>query len=280
MLPDLPSALQQKSSARTSVISIVGLEKRHSGRQTGEFVAVSDFNLEIFREDFFCLLGPSGCGKTTVLNVVAGFERPSSGVITAGDSTVEGPGVNRGVVFQGDDSLFNWLNALQNVEFGPRMRGTKRTERRARAEHYLELVGLKDQMHKYPSELSGGMKQRLQIARTLANEPEVLLLDEPFGALDAQTRALMQEELLEIWRQTKICALFITHDIEEAVMLGTRIGVMTSGPAATLKTVIDVDLSERNRTDMEFMRVYKTVYDTIREEVLGRRTARSIPAAQ
>jgi NitT/TauT family transport system ATP-binding protein len=273
-MPSIATASQRDPTYRPSVISVTDLEKRYWARQSGEFLAIEHFDLEIRQEEFFCLLGPSGCGKTTVLNVVAGFERPSKGSVRVGGSEVCGPGPDRGVVFQGDDSLFNWLTALQNVEFGPRMRGIRGNERRARAEHYLELVGLRDERHKYPSELSGGMRQRIQIARTLANEPRVLLMDEPFGALDAQTRSLMQEQLLDIWRQTKTCALFVTHDIEEAVMLGTRIGVMSTGPAATLKMIVDVDLRERHRTDQDFMRVYSRVYDSIREEVLRQRRPR------
>ena len=144
------------------------------------------------------------------------------------------------MVFQGDDSLFNWLTARQNVEFGLRVSGVPLAERRARALHYLELVGLKGQADKYPGELSGGMKQRVQIARVLANEPKVMLMDEPFGALDAQTRQLMQEQLAAIWRRTRISILFITHDIDEAITLGMRIGIMRAGPRSSLKATVDV----------------------------------------
>jgi NitT/TauT family transport system ATP-binding protein len=181
---------------------------------------------------------------------------------------VTGASRDRGVVFQGDDSLYGWLTAVENVEFGLRMRGMPRTERRDRAMRQLELVGLKGQHQKYPAELSGGMKQRIQIARALVNEPKMLLMDEPFAALDAQTRALMQEELAALWRTTRTTVLFITHDIDEAVTLGTRIGVMRAGPRADVKGVLDVALNgARTRTDDVFLRYYKQVYEMIRDEV-------------
>src|SRR5689334_5465157 len=149
--------------------------------QGKDYAALRDFALEIEAGEFFCLLGTSGCGKTTVLNLVAGFERPTTGVIEVAGLAVAAPGADRGVVFQGDDSLYSWLSAAANVEFGMKMRGVERSERQARARRYLELVGLAGQEHKHPPELSGGMKQRIQIARVLANEPEILLMDEPFG---------------------------------------------------------------------------------------------------
>jgi NitT/TauT family transport system ATP-binding protein len=181
---------------------------------------------------------------------------------------VTGASRDRGVVFQGDDSLYGWLTAVENVEFGLRMRGVGRGERRERAMRYLELVGLRGQQQKYPAELSGGMKQRIQIARALVNEPKMLLMDEPFAALDAQTRALMQEELATIWRATRTTVLFITHDIDEAVTLGTRIGVMRAGPRSDVKGVLDVALNgARDRTDDGFLRYYKQVYEMIRDEV-------------
>jgi len=172
------------------------------------------------------------------------------------------------VVFQGDDSLYGWLTAVENVEFGLRMRHVPKAERRERAMRYLELVGLRGQEQKYPAELSGGMKQRIQIARVLANEPTMLLMDEPFAALDAQTRTLMQTELAAIWQATRTTVLFITHDIDEAVTLGRRIGVMRAGPRSQVKGVVEVALDgARSRTDDTFLRYYKQVYEMIREEV-------------
>ena len=233
------------------------------------YVAVSDFDLQVEPEEFFCLLGPSGCGKTTVLNMLAGFEMPSDGAITLAGKPVRGPGSDRAVVFQGDDSLFGWLSALENIEFGMRMRHVPALERRARARHYLALVGLDGQEHKYPPQLSGGMKQRIQIARVLANDPMMLLMDEPFAALDAQTRLSMQEQVRQIAGASHKPVFFITHDIDEAIALGTRIGVMKAGPASTLKALISVGLGEkRERADPEYLRVYREVHQMIREEVL------------
>jgi NitT/TauT family transport system ATP-binding protein len=204
-----------------------------------------------------------------VLNMVAGFEQQTEGKITVHGRTVTGPGADRGVVFQGDDSLFPWLSARGNIEFGLRMAGVAKQDRRDRAQRYLELVGLKGQGHKHPSELSGGMKQRIQIARVLANEPQILLMDEPFGALDAQTRSVMQQELLAIWGATRTTVLFITHDIDEAVTLATRIGVMHAGPASNLKALIDVTLSsgDRDRTNDGYVQVYRQVHALLRDEV-------------
>ena len=252
-----------------ALIAIHDLNKAFKSKQGTVHLAIRGFNLRIQRGDFYCLLGPSGCGKTTVLNMVAGFEQPSGGRLMMNGRDITEPGRDRGVVFQGDDSLFDWLTAVQNVEFGLRMRRLPRSEQRERAMHYLELVGLAGQEHKHPSELSGGMKQRIQIARVLANEPEMLLMDEPFGALDAQTRNIMQEQLARIWDETKISVLFITHDIDEAIILGSRIGVMKAGPASNLKGSVDVRLKgERNRTDEAFLGYYREVHDMIREEVL------------
>jgi len=252
----------------TALVSFQNVQKTYRSLHGVEYSAVEHFSVEIFAGEFFCLLGPSGCGKTTVLKLLAGFESPTAGHILMQGHPVTGASRDRGVVFQGDDSLYGWLTAVENVEFGLRMRGIARSERRARALRYLQLVGLSGQEQKYPAELSGGMKQRIQIARALVNEPAMLLMDEPFAALDAQTRALMQAELASIWKTTRTTVLFITHDIDEAVTLGTRIGVMRAGPRSGVKGVIDVALDgARSRTDDAFLRYYKQVYEMIRDEV-------------
>jgi NitT/TauT family transport system ATP-binding protein len=244
------------------------VQKTYRSLQGVDYVAVEHFSVDIQVGEFFCLLGPSGCGKTTILKMLAGFEGPTAGQILMDGQPVTAPSRDRGVVFQGDDSLYGWLTAVENVEFGLRMRGVARAERRERAMRYLELLGLRGQQKKYPAELSGGMKQRIQIARALVNEPKMLLMDEPFAALDAQTRSLMQEELARIWRTTRTTVLFITHDIDEAVTLGTRIGVMRAGPRSDVKGVLEVALNgARSRTDDVFLGYYKQAYEMIRDEV-------------
>ncbi len=256
------------------LVSFDDVGKTYRSLQGDDYGAVEHFSVEIEAGEFFCLLGPSGCGKTTVLKLLAGFEAPTAGRILMDGAPVGGPSRDRAVVFQGDDSLYGWLTAVENVEFGLRMQRVPKAERRERAMRYLELVGLDGQERKYPAELSGGMKQRIQIARVLANEPKMLLMDEPFAALDAQTRALMQDELARIWRTTRTTVLFITHDIDEAVTLGNRIGVMRAGPRSRVKGLIDVVLNgARNRTDDAFMRCYRQVHEMIRDEVAaaGRR---------
>src|ERR1043166_2765773 len=225
-----------------ALVRLIGVSKTFRSLQGSDYVAVRDFALDIEAGEFFCLLGTSGCGKTTVLNMIAGFEMATSGSVEIAGHAIHSPGADRGVVFQSDDSLYPWLSALGNVEFGLRMRGVRRAERLEQARRYLDLVGLTGQGHKHPAELSGGMKQRIQIARVLANEPQILLMDEQFAALDAHKRAAMQRELMHTWRPSGKTVLFIPHDIEEAVILATRVGIMRGGRAATLKGIIDVTL--------------------------------------
>jgi NitT/TauT family transport system ATP-binding protein len=250
------------------LVSFQDVHKTYRSLQGVDYPAVERFSLDIEAGEFCCLLGPSGCGKTTVLKMLAGFEAPTAGQILMEGRPVTGASRDRGVVFQGDDSLYGWLTAVENVEFGLRMQHVARAERRDRAMRYLQLVGLTGQERKYPVELSGGMKQRIQIARALVNEPKMLLMDEPFAALDAQTRSLMQLELARIWQTTRTTVLFITHDIDEAVTLGQRIGVMRAGPRSQVKGVVQVALNgARSRTDDTFLRYYKQVHEMIRDEV-------------
>ncbi|MGV6874215.1 ABC transporter ATP-binding protein [Pseudochelatococcus sp. B33] len=257
-----------------TLIEFRGVGKAFGTSAKTEIAVVSNLTFGIARGDFFCLLGPSGCGKTTVLGMLAGFERPTTGELLSEGRPVDGPSRDRGVVFQGDDSLYGWLTAAENVEFGLRLRGMSAPERRKVAERYLELVGLAGQGSKYPSQLSGGMKQRTQIARALANEPYVLLMDEPFGALDAQTREVMQRELRAIWETTGVTIFFITHDIDEAITLGSRVGIMTGGPDARMREVLSIDLdAERDRSDPAYLAYYSRIHKAIREEaaISGRR---------
>jgi NitT/TauT family transport system ATP-binding protein len=229
---------------------------------------VSGINLDVAPGDFVCLLGPSGCGKSTLLNLVAGFLPATSGRVSVGGEPVRGPSVDRGVVFQSTEALFPWLTVQENVEYGLRMRGAPRAERAQAARHYLDLVGLSHAAGRFPGELSGGMRQRTQIARVLVNEPSVVLMDEPFGALDAQTREVMQTEVDRIWRATRPTILFITHDIWEAILLGNKIITMTAGPSAKFKTVVSVDLPHpRDPTAPEAVKMFRDLRDDIGEEV-------------
>ncbi|WP_139978349.1 ABC transporter ATP-binding protein [Nocardioides litoris] len=211
---------------RSVVLS--GVEHRFRARD-GEVHALDRIDLALEPGEFLTLAGPSGCGKTTLLRLLAGFMEPSSGEITVGGRPVRGPGPERGVVFQ-QPTLFPWLDVRANVALGPRLRGAGKAERAATADRYLDLVGLHDVGHLRPYELSGGMQQRAQIARVLAADPDIVLMDEPYGALDALTRERLQDELLTLWRETGKTILFITHSVEEAVFLGTRVLVMSPRP--------------------------------------------------
>jgi NitT/TauT family transport system ATP-binding protein len=226
-----------------AAIAITGLSKvfqREGGGET--HVALNNLDLTVREGEFFCLLGPSGCGKTTLLNLIAGFERPTSGKLEVFGRPVVRPGPDRGVVFQSDLALFSWLTVEENIEFGLRVRHVPKAERRHAVERNMELVGLSAFRKRFPHELSGGMKQRVQIARVLANDPRVLLLDEPFAALDAQTRRHMQRELAAIWSRTGMTAVFITHDINESLILADRVAVMTRGPGSQIKHILENDL--------------------------------------
>lgn len=209
------------------------------GRETA--YVLRNVNLEIKEGEFRIFLGASGCGKTTLLNIIAGFLHKTDGSVKLDDKEIHGPGAERGVVFQNADSaIFPWLTVQKNVEYGLRMRGVKRAERRKAALEALDLVGLKGHEQKYPDELSGGMKQRVQIARSIAANPEVLIMDEPFGALDAQTRRTLQDELISIWKKTGKTILFVTHDIAEAVYLGEKISIFSVAPDASIVETLDV----------------------------------------
>jgi NitT/TauT family transport system ATP-binding protein len=225
--------------------------------------------LEIHRGEAFVLLGPSGCGKSTLLRLVAGFFPPTAGEILAGATPVRAPGRDRGMVFQSvDASLFDWLNVVENIEFGLRMTGAPLQERRKTAQRLIGMVGLTGHERKFPRELSGGMKQRVQIARALSVDPAVLLMDEPFAALDAQTRKIMQREIVRIWTEVRKTIVYVTHDIREALLLGQRVAVMTAGPAARIKSVYDVAFAyPRDETTAEFGALFRQIERDIEEEV-------------
>lgn len=223
---------------------------KNVSRKFNGFLAVSDVNLEIVDGEFVCLLGPSGCGKTTLLRLAAGLDVPTGGELLLDDRKIEGVNNECGFVFQ-EYVLFPWRTVKDNIEFGPEMKGIRKEERERIAQHYIDLVGLKGFENHYPHELSGGMKQRVGIARAYANSPKLLLMDEPFGALDAQTRNLMQGELLRIWEKEHISALFVTHSVDEAVYLADRVVVMSARPG-TVKEIFKIDIPRpRVRTSPE-----------------------------
>ncbi|WP_425804987.1 ABC transporter ATP-binding protein [Desulfitobacterium sp. Sab5] len=211
--------------------------------------------------EFFILLGPSGCGKSTLLNLIAGFINPSEGILRLGEQKIEKHGKERAMVFQNaESSLFPWLSVRENVEFGLRMKGIPHKERQRISDQYIGMVGLTGHEHKFPQELSGGMKQRVQLARVLANDPAILLMDEPFGALDAMTRRSMQKELVRIWQQTVKTIVFVTHDIQEALLLGQRIGIMSLGPNSRITDIYDVPLAyPRDVTKPQFNELYEII---------------------
>lgn len=234
------------------------------GDESASVTALDGLNLTITDKEFVCLVGPSGCGKTTLLRIIAGLDFPTSGRVCLDGVPIEGPDPERGMVFQ-EYSLFPWMNISNNIGFGLVMKGVGKAERQKVAEKYLDLVNLESFGKSYPHELSGGMRQRVAIARALANDPKVLLMDEPFGALDAQTRNMLQKELLEIWEKTRKTIVFVTHSVDEAVFLADRIVVLSPRPGR-IREVIDVELPRmRERTDSEFARLRRHVLSLMEE---------------
>ena len=230
-----------------------------------ELVALKDINLEIPRGQFTCLLGPSGCGKSTLLNAVAGFSAPTSGIITADGKPVTGPGPDRGMVFQ-EYALFPWMTVEDNIGFGLQIKGTATAEIRQRVDALLAMLSLSDFRTRFPKDLSGGMRQRVAIARVLALDSPIMLMDEPFGALDALTRRNLQDELLRIWAELKKTIIFVTHSIEEAIYLADRIVVMTYRPG-TVKRDIIVELPrERDPASPEFNALKRELGQLVMEE--------------
>lgn len=225
-------------------------------RKTSE--VIRDVSVEVAQNELVVLFGPGQCGKTTLLNVLAGLEPPSSGTVYVGNKVVTAPGIDRGVVYQ-TTSLFPWLTVMGNVSFGPRMRGMKKKDWEKKARHYIDLVGLSGFDHTFPVQLSGGMKQRVGIARAYCNEPLVLFMDEPFGHLDAQTRYLMQNELMRIWQSDKRTVVFVTNNIEEAIFLADRIIVLTNCPAEVKQEFI-IDLPRpRDYVSQAFLELRGTI---------------------
>lgn len=252
-----------------SELVIKNLNKTFDMGRKQTVVALDQINLTVEEHEFAVLVGPSGCGKSTLLNIVAGLDSGDPGGLVALDGIpVSGPGADRGMVFQ-TYTLFPWLTVRKNIEFGPALQRLSPKERREISDHYLHETGLDGFEGALPGTLSGGMKQRVAIARTLANCPKMLLMDEPFGALDAQTRVVMQEMLSGVWQKEKTTILFVTHDIDEAILMGTKIFVMSRRPGR-IKEVITVDLlGERSHASLilpEFLAIKKRIMDLIWEE--------------
>ena len=236
------------------------------GGKSSEIVALEDMSLEVYPNEFVCLVGPSGCGKSTFLRIVAGLERPTKGVVYLDGRIVTSPGPERCMIFQ-EYALFPWRTVLQNVTFGLEIKGIPKEERVDKAMKYIELVGLTGFEDRYPHELSGGMKQRVALARALVNDPEILLMDEPFGALDAQTRKVMQGELLKIWEKEKKTVVFVTHSVIEATYLADRVCVMTARPGRVKKEFF-IDIPRpRSYVGERFLKMREMILRELEEEV-------------
>jgi taurine transport system ATP-binding protein len=259
-----------KASTDTTTHRLVIDDVTHRYLSKGTQVhALADVNLVIEPGEFVCVAGPSGCGKTTLLQLLAGFITPTEGSITIDGKAITAPGRERGVVFQ-QSNLYPWLSVLGNVEIGPRLRGVNKTTRRADAHRYLEMVGLRDFVQRRPYELSGGMQQRCQIARVLANDPQIVLMDEPFGALDALTRERLQLELLNIWRETHKTIFFITHSVEEAIFLGSRVIVMSARPGRIVfdeKVNFSQEVGQRRGAELRTLPEFIALRDKVSSKI-------------
>ena len=250
-------------------VHIDNVVKKFNGRN-GEMIALNGVTLDIHDNEFICVVGPSGCGKSTLLNIIAGLLEPTSGEVYCDGKLVEGTGTDRGVVFQ-QYALFPWLTVKKNVRFALEMRGVKGKEADELAMKYLEKVDLVKFANHYPKELSGGMKQRVAIARAYAAEPQVLLMDEPFGALDAQTRTQLQSELLETWEKDRKTCFFITHDVDEAIILAQKVIVMSARPGR-VKAIIDIDIpyprDQETKMSPRFLELKNEIWSLVYQEYL------------
>ncbi|ALM86832.1 ABC transporter ATP-binding protein [Bordetella sp. N] len=260
----------------TPKISLRGIGKRFAAPNAEEGApplrVLEDFSLDIEAGEFVTIVGPSGCGKSSLLDIVAGLTQPDAGQVLIDGRAIDAPNLDRGIVFQ-QYALLPWLTALQNVAFSVRAKGLTRQQSADVAQRYLDLVGLAGFARHYPRQLSGGMRQRVAIARSLAHEPGVLLMDEPYGALDAQTRETLQNELVRIWRQTRKTIFFITHDLDEAIYLGTRVAIMSARPGR-IRTVLDVPkpddfLDGDWKSSAEFRQLRHTVWDLLQQVPLA-----------
>ena len=250
-------------------LKIDNVYKEYQGRN-GKTIALNGVSLDIKENEFICVVGPSGCGKSTLLNIIAGLLEPTSGTVSLDGKVIEGTGVERGVVFQ-QYALFPWRTVLKNVMFPLEMKKVPKAEAEAIARKYIKSVGLEGFEKSFPKELSGGMKQRVAIARAYAANPEVLLLDEPFGALDAQTRVQLQTELLETWEKERKTCFFITHDVDEAVILAQRVIIISARPGR-IKKIVDIDIpyprTQATKTDPRFLELKSEIWNQVYQEFL------------
>jgi ABC-type nitrate/sulfonate/bicarbonate transport system ATPase subunit len=255
----------------SSQLSIQGVSRIFSSPKGLSTQALTPVDFEVRENDFVTILGPSGCGKSTLLRIVAGLDQPTTGQVLLDGQTVQGPGADRGMVFQ-SYTLFPWLTVTQNIRFGLRERGMPEREQKERADFFIAKVGLRGFEQHFPKQLSGGMQQRTAIARALANDPKILLLDEPFGALDNQTRVLMQELLLGIWESAQKTVLFVTHDIDEAIFMANRVAVFSARPGR-IKTELPVNFPHPRhytiKTSPEFMALKAQLTEEIRAEAMA-----------
>ena len=254
---------------RVTKLKIDNVKKIYQTRK-GEMTALNGVNLDIKENEFICVVGPSGCGKSTLLNIIAGLDTPSSGAVYMDDKKIEGTGTERGVVFQ-QYALFPWMTVLKNVMFGLKLQGKSDAQAKEIAMKYIKAVQLEDFVNHYPKELSGGMKQRVAIARAYAVNPEVLLMDEPFGALDAQTRTQLQTELLKTWENERKTCFFITHDVDEAIILAQRVIIMSSRPGR-IKEIVDIDIpyprDQETKMSPRFMELKNHIWSQVYQEYL------------
>jgi NitT/TauT family transport system ATP-binding protein len=263
---DVPQQIQTDAKIVVKSITSVFHLKKTRTTPAREFVALNDINLDVRKGEFLVLVGPSGCGKSTLLDILAGLAHPTSGAVYIDGKIVTGPALDRGIVLQGY-ALFPWRTVRQNVEFGLEIKKIPKRDRAAISDTFINLVGLDGFADRFPHELSGGMKQRVAIARALAYDPEVLLMDEPFAAVDAQTRESLQDELLRIWEATGKTILFVTHSIEEAVFLGDRVAVLTPNPG-TLREIVKIDLprprhNSDTRSSAEFGWIRRKIWELL-----------------
>ena len=244
--------------------------KKFNGRN-GEMVALNGVDMDIHENEFICVVGPSGCGKSTLLNIIGGLETPTEGKVLVDGAEVTGPGPDRGIVFQ-QYALFPWLTVEKNVQFGLKLQGKSKEEAEELAHKYLKMVDLEDFAKAYPKELSGGMKQRVAIARAYAVNPKVLLMDEPFGALDAQTRTQLQQELLNTWEKEQKTCFFITHDVEEAIILAQRVVIMCARPGR-VKEIVDIDIpyprDQETKMSPRFLELKNHIWSQVYQEYLS-----------